>query len=161
MFRKALTTALGALLALTIGVATAYFTTQVQVADSVIKAGAVSISTEPTVAPLSIDALAPGATAIRSMSVLNDGTLSSDVVVTASKKMGITDFYEALTCRVTCDGVELYSGTLSAMRTAPIRLAPGSRGEMRFEISLPPETGNDLTGDYVKLSLYVDAEQSH
>ncbi len=161
MLRKIIATTAGALLALSIGAAGAYFTAQVQVPDSVIKGGSVAVSAEPTSAPLSIDALAPGTTAMRPMTVVNDGALPADIIVTASKKAGVTEFYEALTCRVTCGGVELYNGSLSAMKTAAIRLAPGARGEMRFEIGLPADAGNSLAEDYAKLSLYVDAEQAH
>jgi len=161
MLRRLVTTLAGALLALSIGAAGAYFTAQVQVADSVIRGGSVAVSTEPTTAPLSIDALAPGTVAVRPMTVVNDGTLPADIIVTASKKAGITEFYEALTCRATCGGIELYSGPLASMRTAPIRLAPGARGEMRYEVGLPADAGNSLADDYVKLSLYVDAEQAH
>jgi hypothetical protein len=161
MFRTLLTTAAGALLALSIGAASAYFTAQVQVPDSLIKGGSVAVSAEPTSAPLSIDALAPGTTAQRPMTVVNDGSLPADIVVTASKKAGITEFYEALTCKATCGGVELYDGKLSAMRTSALRLAPGARAEMRFDVGLPTDAGNALAADYVKLSLYVDAEQAH
>jgi len=161
MFRRILTAVIGALMAFSIGAAGAYFTAQIQVPDSVIKAGSVSVSAEPTSAAISIDALAPGYSSTRPMTVVNDGALASDVVVTASKKAGITEFYESLACTVTCGGVELYKGTLSALRTAPLRLAPGARGEMRFQVGLPPEAGNTLADDYVKLSLYVDAEQVH
>jgi hypothetical protein len=161
MLKRVGTTVAGALLALSIGAAGAYFTAQVQVPDSLIKAGTVAVSTEPTSAPLSIDSMAPGATSIRSMAVLNDGSLATDVTVTASKKAGITEFYEALTCRVTCGGVELYDGKLSAMRTNPLRLAPSARADMRFEVGLPADAGNSVAEDYVKLSLYVDAEQAH
>lgn len=161
MIRRITTTMLGAMLALGVGAAGAYFTTQVQVPDSVIRGGTVAVSAEPTSAPLSIDALAPGVTSTRPMTVMNSGTLPCDVVVTASKKAGITEFYEALTCRVTCGEAELYSGKMSAMRTAALRLAPGARGELRFEVGLPADSGNSLAEDYVKLSLYVDAEQVH
>lgn len=161
MFKKLFATAVGALLALTIGAAGAYFTAQIQVPDSMIKAGSVSISAEPTSAALSIDALAPGTTVTRSLSVLNDGALATDIIVTSSKKAGITEFYEALTARVTCGGVELYTGPLSTLRTTALRLAPGARGELRFEVSLPAEAGNSLAEDYAKVSLYVDAEQAH
>lgn len=161
MLRKALTTAVGAVLALSVGAAGAYFTAQVQVPDSVIKAGQVALSTEPTSAPLAIDALAPGTTASRPMTVVNDGSLPTDVVVTASKKAGITEFYEALTCRVTCEGTELYDGPLATMRTTALRLAPGARGDLKFDVGLPASAGNTLAEDYVRLSLYVDAEQAH
>jgi len=161
MFKKMLAVTAGALIALSIGAAGAYFTAQIQVADSVIKAGAVAISSEPTSAPLSIEALAPGTSAVRPLTVLNDGSLPADVIVTAQKKAGITDFYEALTCNVTCGDTQLYSGPLSTMRTTAIRLAPGARGELRFEVSLPASAGNELVEDYAKVSLYVDAEQAH
>ncbi len=161
MFRRLVTTMIGALLALSLGAAGAYFTAQVQVPDSVIRGGTVAVSSEPTAAPLAIDSLAPGTVAVRPMTVVNDGTLPADIVVTPSKKAGITEFYEALTCKVTCGGVELYDGPMASMRTSAIRLAPGARGEMRFEVGLPAEAGNALAADYVKLSLYVDAEQAH
>lgn len=161
MIKHVLTTLTGAALALSIGAAGAYFTAQVQVADSMIRSGTVAVSAEPTSAPLAIDALAPGATEVRTLSVLNDGSLPSDIIVTPSKKAGITEFYNALTCRVTCGGAELYDGPLSAMRTTPVRIAPGARAEMRYEVGLPATVGNTLANDYVKLSLYVDAEQAH
>ena len=117
MFKRVLYAVVGGLAALTIGAAGAYFTAQVQVADSMIKAGSVAVSTVPTTSPLAIDALAPGSTATRTMTVVNDGTLPSDISISASKKAGITEFYQALTCRATCGGVELYNGPLSSMRT--------------------------------------------
>lgn len=161
MVRRLVTTIAGALLALSVGAAGAYFTAQVQVPDSIIRGGSVAVSTEPTSAPLSIESLAPGIVDTRSMTVVNTGSLPADITVTASKKAGITEFYEALTCRVTCGGVELYRGPLASMRTTALRLAPGARTEMRYEVGLPAEAGNSLASDYVKLSLYVDAEQAH
>ena len=110
---------------------------------------------------LAIDALAPGTTAVRSLAVINDGSLPSDLVVTASKKAGITEFYDALTTRVSCSGTEVYNGSLSALRTTPLRLAPGAQGDLRFEISLPATATNAVASDYAKVSLYVDAEQAH
>jgi len=161
MLRKIVFSVLGAALAMSIGGAGAYFTTQVQVPDSIIRAGTVAISTEPTSAPLSVDSLSPGGTSIRSLSVLNDGTLPVSVIVTAVKKAGITEFYEALTCRVSSAGSALYEGPLSTLRTTPLQLGAGTRGELRFEIGLPDAAGNTLAGDYAKVSLYLDAEQTH
>ena len=161
MFKRVLYAIAGGLAALTIGAAGAYFTAQVQVADSMIKAGSVAVSTVPTTSPLAIDALAPGTTAIRTMPVVNDGTLPSDITITAAKKAGITEFYDALTVRVSCGDTQLYDGTLAAMRTAPVRLSPGTRGELRFDVGLPSDATNTLASDYAKVSLYVDAEQVH
>lgn len=161
MLKKILTTALGAALALSVGAAGAYFTAQVQVPDSIIKAGSVAVSTEPTSAALSIESLAPGAVINRPLVVVNDGSLPIDVTVTAAKKAGITEFYESLTCKAECGSTELYSGTLTSLRTVPLRLAPGARADLRFGVGLPAEAGNTLAGDYAKVSLYVDAEQVH
>jgi len=153
--------AIACLATLTIGAAGAYFTGQAQVAENVIKAGTVAVSTEPTSAAISIDALAPGGTTTKPLTVVNDGTLPVSVVVTAVKKAGVTAFYEALTCRVTADGTSVYDGTLSALRTTPVTLNSGARAQLQFAIGLPATAGNDLAGDYAKLSLYVDAEQVH
>ena len=161
MFKTLVYAMLGAVAALSIGAASAYFTTQVQVPDSVIKSGTVAISTEPTSAPLSLDSLAPGTTSIRSLSVLNSGSLPVDIIVTAAKKAGITDFYNALTCRVSAQDALLYDGPLAALQSAPLRLPAATREELRFEVGLPAEASNDLAGDYAKVSLYLDAEQSH
>jgi hypothetical protein len=146
---------------LTIGAAGAYFTGQAQVADNVIKAGSVGISTEPTSAAISIDALAPGVTVTKPLTVVNSGDLPVNFVVTAAKKAGITEFYEALQCRVVADGAALYEGPLSSLRTTPLPLAAGSRTQVQFAVSVPATAGNELAGDYAKLSLYVDAEQVH
>jgi len=147
--------------ALMFGAAGAYFTGQAQVPDNTIKAGAVGISTEPTSSALMIDALAPGTTITKPLTVVNTGDLPVNYVVTAVKKAGITEFYEALTVRVTADGVSVYDGPMTALRTAPLPLGAGSRAQLQFSVGIPAEAGNELAGDYAKLSLYVDAEQVH
>lgn len=151
----------GACLALSVGYAGAYFTARTEVPDSVIRAGTVAVSAEPTSAALSLDALAPGGTVTRPVVVVNDGNLPVNVIVTSAKKAGITDFYNALTCRVTLDGTLVYEGTLAALRTAPVSVAAGSRAQLQFAVGLPETADNDLAGDYAKVSLYVDAEQVH
>jgi hypothetical protein len=161
MFKRVLFSIVGALTALSIGAVGAYFTSQVQVADSVIKAGAVAISTVPTTAPLAVSALAPGETAVRPLAIVNDGSLASDIVVSAKKSAGVTEFFDALTVRASAADVVLYNGPLSALKTTPLRLAPGARGDLRFEIGLPAEASNTLSSDYAKVSVYVDAEQAH
>lgn len=153
--------AIAGVLALTLGTATAYFTGETMVQDNVIRAGTVAVSAEPTSSAMSIDSLAPGSTVSKTMDVLNDGSLACSVVVTGAKKMGITDFYEALTCTVTHAGTMLYTGPMPGLRTAPIDLAPGERAGLEFSVGLPAEAGNSLAGDYVKMTLYVDAEQVH
>lgn len=144
-----------------LGTAGAYFTAQTDVPDNYIRSGSVLVSTEPTSAALSIDSLAPGGTTERTLSVANTGSLASTVVVTAAKKAGITDFYNALTCRVTHEGALLYEGPINALRTVPVTLAPTERARLSFAVGLPATAGNDLAGDYVRLTVYVDAEQAH
>lgn len=157
--RKIVVFAMACYAVLTLGAAGAYFTGQSQNAENVIRAGTVAISTEPTSSAISMDAMAPGATITKPMTVVNTGNLPVSVVVTASKKAGITEFYEALTCRVSADGVAVYEGPLSAMRTAPLQMSAGARTQLQFAVGLPATAGNELAGDYAKLSLYVDAEQ--
>lgn len=151
----------GVAVALCIGTAGAYFTGEAQVAENVIRAGNVSVSCEPTQSALSIDPLAPGVASARVMTVRNDGTLPQTVVVTGAKKLGITAFYEALQVTVTHEGVVVYRGALSAMRTLPVDVGVGKSEVFTFTVELPPDCDPDLAGDYVKLTLYVDAEQSH
>jgi hypothetical protein len=152
----------GACLALSVGFAGAFFTSRVEVADSMIRGGSVAISAEPTSAALSIDALAPGGVVARPLVVVNTGNLPANIVVTAAKKSGITDFFNALTCTVTGpEGETLYTGDLASLRTAPVMLASGARAQLQFGVGLPETAGNDLAGDYTKVSLYVDAEQVH
>lgn len=147
--------------ALSVGGARAYFTAQTEVKDSVITAGTIDVSVEPTSAALTIDALAPGETVSRTVEVRNSGALPFDAVTTAAKKAGITDFWNALVCRVSCDGEELYNGPLAAMRTDAVRIPSGGSATVTYAITLPADAGNDLQGDYVRVSVYVDAEQSH
>ena len=147
--------------ALMFGAAGAYFTGQAQVPENVIRAGAVAISTEPTSSALMIDALAPGTTATKTVNVVNSGDLPVNAIVTVAKKAGITEFYDALTCRVSADGVALYDGPLASMRTEPLALAAGSRAQIQFAVSIPAASGNELASDYAKLTIYIDAEQAH
>ncbi|MCK8114501.1 TasA family protein [Anaerosoma tenue] len=144
---------------LSIGGARAYFTAQTEVKDNMITAGTVLVSVEPTSAALTVEGLAPGETVSRTLEVRNTGSIACDAVTSAAKKAGITDFWNALQCRATCNGVELYAGPLSTLRTAPIRLGAGQAADLDLAVSLPSEAGNDLQGDYVRASVYVDAEQ--
>jgi hypothetical protein len=146
---------------LSVGGARAYFTARTEMKDSIINAGTLEVSVEPTSAALTIDGLAPGETASRTIEVRNTGSVGFDAITTAAKKAGITDFWEALQCRAVCDGVELYNGPLSAMRTGPVRVPESGVARITYAISLPPEAGNDLQGDYVRASVYIDAEQTH
>lgn len=150
---------IGCYAVLTLGAAGAYFTSQSANAENVIKAGSVAISTEPTSAAINIEALAPGATITQPMTVVNSGNLPVSVVVTASKKAGITEFWEALTCRVLVDGAAVYDGPLSGLRTTPLQMSPGARTQFQFAVGLPATAGNEIAGDYAKMTLYVDAEQ--
>ncbi len=143
------------------GSAGAYFTGQAEVADNIIRAGGVAVSCEPTSAAISVDSIAPGTVSERSMTVMNSGALPASFVITGAKKAGITEFYNAVTCRVTADGVLVYNGPLNALRTAPFEMAPGARSKITFGLGLPATAGNELSGDYVKMSFYVDAEQVH
>jgi predicted ribosomally synthesized peptide with SipW-like signal peptide len=147
--------------ALSMGGARAYFTAQTEVKDSIITAGTVAVSVEPTSAALTLDGLAPGETISRTVEVRNGGSLAFDAVTSAAKKAGITDFWNALQCRVTCEGAELYAGPMASMRTAAIRIPVGGAARVTYAISLPADAGNDLQGDYVRASLYIDAEQVH
>ena len=142
------------------GMTGAYLTGQAQVADNIVKAGTVAVSTEPTTAALSVEALAPGSQAQRTLTVVNDGNLPVSVVCTASKKAGITALWEALTVRATDGtGAVLYDGPMSGLSTAPLRLEKGARTQIGFALALPATAGNDLAGDYTKFSVVVDAEQ--
>ncbi len=152
--------ALAGLLALSVGTAGAYFTDQASVPDNVIRAGTVEISTVPTSSALSEEGIAPGTSYSKQLTISNRGSLDADCVVTASKKAGYTDFFEALTCSVAHGDHEVYKGPLAALRTAPVRVAAGSSTVVRFSYSLQATVDDGLAGDYVKLTLYVDAEQT-
>ena len=152
---------LGCLAMLSVGAAGAYFTAQAQVPENVIRAGSVSISTEATSAAISVDSLAPGCVTTKTLTVSNDGALPSSVVVSAQKKAGYTDMYDALTCRVTTSDGAVYDGPMSALKTQPVRIDPGQHVAFDFGLGLPGATGNALAGQYAKLTLYVDAEQVH
>ncbi len=123
------------LLAACLGTAGAYFTGETMVQENVIRAGTVAVSAEPTASALSIDALAPGQTVTKPMSVVNDGDLPCTIVVTGAKKMGITDFYEALNCTVTHKGTTVYAGPMEELRTAPVTLDVGAREELSFAVA--------------------------
>ena len=143
------------------GSAGAYFTGQAEVAENVIKAGAVGISCEPTSAAICLESIAPGLTSERSMTVVNTGSLPASIVVTGSKKAGITDFYNALTCQVAADGAVIYNGPMSTLSSSAFELPAGARSKLTFGIGLPAAAGNDLSGDYVKMTFVLNAEQVH
>jgi predicted ribosomally synthesized peptide with SipW-like signal peptide len=139
--------------------ASAYFTAQSQVPDNVIRTGTVAVASEPVTSAISAEGLAPGIPETRTLTVRNTGSLPSDVVVTGAKKMGITAFYDAMTVRVLHGDRVVYSGALNALKTAPVALDPGESAALRFEMMLPASAGNTLADTYVRMTLYVDAEQ--
>jgi predicted ribosomally synthesized peptide with SipW-like signal peptide len=145
---------------LSAGGARAYFTAQTEIKDNVITAGTVAVAVEPAEAALSVGPVAPGEAVTRTVEVKNTGVLAFDAVTTVAKKAGYTDLWNTLTCRVTCAGVQLYDGPLAALRSKPLRVAPGQAAQIEYAIGLPATAGNDLQGDYVRASLYVDAEQA-
>jgi len=151
----------GLVFALGVSTASAYFTEQVSIADNVITVGYVEMSVEPTASAMSADALAPGTSFTRVLSVSNDGDLPVGVVVTGAKKAGFTAVYDALECAVSHEGVEVYSGPLSTLRTDVVPIVAGTKGDFEFTVSLPSDAEDSLQGDYVKMTLYVDAEQVH
>lgn len=160
--RRAILAALcAASLVASIAQAGAYFTARTSIADNVITVGTVSISAEPTASALSVPVLGPGQTVVRAVTVSNGGSLDADVILTAAKKAGYTDVYESLTCRVLRGTDVLYEGSMSGLRTTPTRVDAGGEVEMRFELGLPPTADDGLQGDYVRLTLYADAEQVH
>jgi hypothetical protein len=53
----------------------------------------------------------------------------------------------------------LYDGALAGMSTSPVRIEPGQSAELEFAVTIPADAGNNLLGDYVRLTLYVDAAQ--
>ena len=152
--------AVGIVFAAGVGTASAYFTAQTQIPDNVIRAGTVELGSIPATSAISIDGLAPGTTVTRSMQIVNDGSLAVDAVVTGAKKMGITDFYNSLTVRVLHGEREIYDGAMNALRTLPVSVGAGKTEELSFEVGLPATAGDDLEGDYVRMTLYVDAEQT-
>jgi hypothetical protein len=139
----------------------AYFTEQVSVAENVITVGEVAMSAEPTASALSIPVIAPGQTVEKTLTLRNDGTLDADAVVTGAKKAGYTAVYEALTCTVSHAGSVLYQGPLAMLRTDPVRIGAADAETLTFALGLPADADDGIQGDYVKLTLYADAEQVH
>ncbi len=146
---------------LSVGGARAYFTAETEVRDNVITAGTVAVSVEPSAAALSMDPVAPGQTTTRTVSVTNTGLLPVDAVTTMEKKAGYVALWNVMGCRVVCEGTELYAGPASAMRTAAVRIDPGVTKVLEYGITLSPECDNDVQGDYVRTTLYVNAEQAY
>lgn len=147
-------------LAGSVGFAGAYFTAQTSVPENVISAGTVAVTAAPASEAISMENLAPGQPQSRVLTVTNTGSLPVDMSVTEAKRAGITEFYNALVCSVNAGGQSIYEGVLAGMQTAPVRLVPGESAELEFAVTIPAEAGNNLVGDYVKLTLYVDAVQA-
>ncbi len=147
-------------LAGSIGFAGAYFTAQRSVPDNVISAGTIAVTAAPEAGAISMENLAPGQSQTRMLTVTNTGTLPVEVSVTEAKRAGITEFYNALACAASTGGQPLYEGALAGMATKPVRIEPGQSAEIEFAITIPAQAGNSLIGDYVRLTLYVDAVQA-
>ncbi|MBW6468671.1 MAG: M73 family metallopeptidase [Coriobacteriia bacterium] len=158
--KKAIVWACVMAIAGSVGFAGAYFTAQTSVPENIISAGTVAVTAAPDSGAISMENLAPGTPTSRVLTVTNTGSLPVDVSVTEAKRAGITEFYNALTCSVSTTGQPVYEGALAGMQTAPVRLAAGESAELEFAVTIPVEAPNTLVGDYVKITLYVDAAQA-
>ncbi len=143
-----------------IGFAGAYFTAQQSIPDNVIRAGTVAVAAAPASEAISMENLAPGTPQSRTLSVTNTGSLPVGVSVTGARRAGITAFYNVLECTVTAGGTAVYNGLLSELATTPVPLAPGESSDLEFSVLIPPGVANSLASDHVRLTLYVNAEQS-
>lgn len=143
-----------------VGFAGAYFTAQQSVPDNVIRAGTVAVSAEPASEALSMENLAPGTPNTRTLTVSNTGSLPVGVSVTEAKRAGITAFYNVLTCVVTHGTETVYDGPLAGLSTLPVSLAPGESADLDFAICIPADVPNNMAGNHVKITLYVNAEQA-
>ncbi len=152
---------LAILVAACAGSAGAYFTGQAEVADNIIRAGGVAVSCEPTSAAICVDSIAPGTMSERSFTVVNSGALPASFVVTGAKKAGITDFYKRTD--VPGCGRRRRRVRRPDQRAAyrAVRAGSGRPGAAHVQPRASASAGNDLSGDYVKMSFYVDAEQVH
>ncbi len=143
-----------------VGFAGAYFTAQQSVPDNVISAGTVAVAAEPASEAISMENLAPGTPQSRTLKVSNTGSLPVGVTVTEAKRAGITVFYNVLTCVVTHEGETIYEGSLAGLSTAPVLLGPGESTDLDFAVCIPPGVPRTMAGDYVRVTLYVNAEQA-
>lgn len=155
---------LGLLLAGVVGGSTyAYLNDSATNADNVFRLGTVDVSLEPSSALFNVAALAPGGETTATLAVNNRGTLPYLFTMKARKTAGYTAVFEALTCAVTTvsDDTVIYAGPLSALSSAPRLVAPGATQELCVAVGLPSTAGNELAGDYCKVSFDVAAEQMH
>jgi len=151
--------AIGVALVICVSVASAYFTARIQVQDNVIRAGAVSIASLPATSAISAEGVAPGVSTIRQLQIDNTGSLPVEIVVTGSRRSGITALYDALLVRVHHGERLVYDGNLNALRTIPVELGIGGTATLDFAITLPPGSPNSLMGDHANVTLNIDAEQ--
>lgn len=149
-----------ALCASGVGFAGAYFTAQQLVPDNVIRAGNVAVAATPASEAISMENLAPGVAQQRTLTVTNTGSLPAGIHFTGARRAGITAFYNALECVVTSGEATLYDGPLSELASEPLLLAPGESSDVEFAVMVPASAPNSLANDYVRLTLYVNAEQA-
>jgi hypothetical protein len=55
----------------------------------------------------------------------------------------------------------LYEGPLCALRTDSVQIAPAVSADLSMSVALPETVDDGLAGDYVRFTIYVDAEQVH
>ena len=145
------------------GSTVAYLNDSTTNAENIFRVGTVSVGLDPTSTAFDVPTLAPGGQVTETIGVKNDGSLPFAFTMSARKTAGFADVYDALTCTVTSvDATSaLYSGALAGLASAPSVVAPGSVKPLMVTVGLPASAGNDISGDYCKVSFDVAAEQQH
>lgn len=156
----------------------ALFTDTAAVGGNTFTAGAISISTNPTSAFLTLDPLMPGDTVNASLVVTNDGTAALRYAMTSSStnadskalrdQMGLVVKTVGTSC-ATFDGATLYSGSLAnaafgdvtaGSDTGDRTLAGGVGETLCFRASLDIATDNTFQNASTTSTFTFTAEQT-
>ena len=113
----------------------------------------------PTAPALALPNVAPGAGAVRSLTVANSGDAAGTFALSA-RTTGTAGLAEQLQVRATVARKTVYRGPLAGFRTASLgTVAAGEAVTMKIAVSLPATATVDLAGASVSTTLAWTATQ--
>jgi len=140
--------------------AQALFSTEFSIKNNILRSGKLSLAIKPSESLLSAENMTSGSTVENTLSIENNGTIATNVSLSAKKSAGYTTYFNALLVTVIHKEQVIYDGLLSQLQnimltTQPLAAATGS--EYIVRVTLPPDAPNTVENSYANITFTLTA----
>lgn len=133
----------------------------VSIKNNVIQTGRLTVTAAPAEAWFAASNLAPGEQYDRKVTVSNNGSVSTRLMLTARKAAGYSTVFNALRLRIAVGNSEIFNDSLSKLSAVEIvsALPPQESLEADLRLYLPADVNNEAADSYTNVTFDLIAEQ--